>query len=436
MWGGKPLDGAGCRDGPSGMARDRFCTRRGTSYRTGSNGVVRTVRNPRIGYYLPVNRPYKAAAGITVIVLGILAGLWLVVTLRTLVLLIVVAGLLATAFDRPVSWVQRRLRLPRRGLAVALVLLAFLLGLALFGYLAYRPFVHQTRVFREGLPTLMNRVKQLPIAGQYLRKVDLTGDTQRFLKELPGRLSKNKNVILGVAQTALTDLVLVLTTIVTAVFLLLHGPRITDGAANLILDDFKRARARRLATNMQQAVSGYVSGNLLISLLAAAVTAISLTAMRVPFVAVLAAIMFILDLVPLVGATLGGGVVALATFVLAPDPWKALIFVGIFAVYQQLETHTVYPLIMGRTVKISSLGVFLVTLTGAELGGVLGALIAIPVGAVINVVLKDLIQERRNKAEIAAPVATRLELAISARRAGHVAAEGPPAVVEAESGRP
>jgi predicted PurR-regulated permease PerM len=383
-----------------------------------------------------VNRSYRVGAGVTAIVLAMLIGLWLVLTLRTLVLLVAVAGLFATALDRPVSWVQLRLHVRRRGLAVALVLLALVLVLVAFGYLAYQPFVSQTRIFRQGLPPLMNRVKALPIVGHYLRHVDLTGITQRFLRELPGRLAKNKNAILGVAQTALTDLVLVLTTIVTTVFLLVHGPRLADGAASLILDELRRARARRVAANMQQAVSGYVSGNLLISLLAAGVTAVSLAAMGVPFVAVLAAIMFLLDLVPLVGATLGGAVITLAVFILQPEAWKALVFVAIFVAYQQIETHTVYPLIMGRTVRISSLGVFLVTLAGAELGGILGALLAIPAGAIANIVLKDLFEERRNKSVVAAPASTRLNLAISSQRASRAASEEPAEVVELESGRP
>lgn len=363
-----------------------------------------------------MNRSYRVAAGVTAIVLAMLIAVYLVVALRTLVVMVVVAGLFATAFDRPVSWVERRWKV-RRSLATVLVLLAFLLVLVGFGYLAYQPFVHQTRVFRRGLPGVAGRVKKLPIAGHYLKHVDVAAVTQRFLKELPGKLAKNKNAILGVAQTALTGAALAVTTAVTMVFLLFHGPRLVAGAERLILDDFRRARARRLAAKMQQAVSGYVSGNLFISLLASLVTVISLLAMSVPFVAVLAATMFILDLIPLVGATLGGAVVTAAVFILVPQEWKALVFVAIYVVYQEIETHTLYPWIMGRTLRISSLGVFLVALAGAELGGVLGALIAIPIGAVINVVLQDILEERRNKAAAQGSATARLELAVSALRA-------------------
>jgi predicted PurR-regulated permease PerM len=365
-----------------------------------------------------VRNPYKVAAGITGIVLAMLIGLWLLIVLRGFVIIVLVAALIAAALDRPVTWVHRRLGLPRRGYAVAIVCLLTLGVLIGFGYLIYEPFLHQSKVFQQGLPPLMNRVKQLPLIGPRLRNVDLVGETQRFLQQIPKWVTRHRDMILGVAQTALTSIVLIFTVIATAIFMLLHGPRLADGALELILDDFKRERARRLGRKILDSVAGYVNGNLLISLLAAGVTAIALLVMRVPFVAVLAAVMFVLDLIPLVGATLGGTVVTAATFVLDPHPWKALVFAGFFLVYQEIESHTLYPVIMGRKVKIGSFGVFLVTLAGGELGGILGAFLAIPVGAAMSVILKDVIDERRNKALAVATPGTRLELA---RVGGHKA---------------
>jgi predicted PurR-regulated permease PerM len=365
-----------------------------------------------------VRNPYKVAAGITGIVLAMVTGLWLLIVLRGFVLIVLIAAIIAAALDRPVTWVHSHLGLPRRGYAVAIVCLLTLGVLIGFGYLIYEPFLHQSKVFQQGLPPLMNRVKQLPLIGPRLRNVDLVGETQRFLQQVPKWLTRHRDMILGVAQTALTSIVLIFTVIATAIFMLLHGPRLADGALELILDDFKRERARRLGRKILDSVAGYVNGNLLISLLAAGVTAIALLVMRVPFVAVLAAVMFVLDLIPLVGATLGGTVVTAATFVLDPHPWKALVFAGFFLVYQEIESHTLYPVIMGRKVKIGSFGVFLVTLAGGELGGILGAFLAIPVGAAMSVILKDVIDERRNKALAVASPGTRLELA---RVGGHKA---------------
>ena len=359
-----------------------------------------------------MSRPYRIIAGGAALILLMLLGLWLAVMLRTFVVIILVAGLLAAALDGPVNATQRRLHLKRRGYAVALVMVVTVAAIIAFIYLAVSPFAHQSASLRKGLPARVEAVRKLPIIGPRLRHVDLKGKTARFLKELPARLTSHRQVLLGVAQSAFNSLVLVFTVVAVAVFMLLNGPALAESAAAQVLDDFRRVRAKRLAANVLEAVGGYVRGNLLISLMAAAVTVVALLVMGIPFVAVLAMLMFILDLIPMVGATLGGAVVTAAVFVLDPHPWKALVFVVIFTVYQLIETHTIYPVIMARSIKIGAFSVFLVTLAGAELAGILGALLAIPIGAALNVLIKDLLEERRGKLAGQVPP-SRLELITS-----------------------
>jgi predicted PurR-regulated permease PerM len=351
-----------------------------------------------------VQRPYRVAAGILAMVVACGVGLWLIITLRTFLVITLIAGLFAAALDRPVNWAQRNLHLKRRGGAIAIVFFVGLLLLVGLGYSVYRPVNDQSASLRRDFPERVERLKDLPVIGARLKNVDLKGATDRFFNELPKRLRGNRELVLGVAQTALTVLALTATTIVIAVFMLLNGPRIADGSVRLIIDPERAGRARRLGRGVLDAVAGYVLGNLLISLLASIVVVISLVVMRVPFVAVLAAAMFILDLIPLVGATLGGVVVTGAIFVLDPHPWKAFAFVVVFVVYQQIENHTIYPVVMGRTVKIGAFPVFLVTLAGSEIAGILGALLAIPIGAAVNVVIQDYLNERRRRAAAVAPL--------------------------------
>ncbi len=343
------------------------------------------------------NSPYRRAAGITAVVLGMLVLAWLVFRLKSLVVLILMAGLVAAALDRPVTSLQRRLH--RRGLAVALVSLITVSLFVGIGFVVVRPVVQQGQTFRKQLPDAAERLKELPLVGPRLQGTDLRGETERLLHDLPKRLNGKSKVLLGVAQTAATSVGLAVTALVAAVFLLLNGPSMARSAQNQILDDRRRETARRLARDSLAAVGGYVRGNLFISFVASMVVVISLEAMRVPFVPVLAVIMFILDLVPLIGASLAGVIVTLATFLLDPHPWKALVFVVIFIVYQEIESHTLYPVVMGKTVKIGAISVFFATLAGAELGGILGALLAIPVAAVVNIVVQDLLAERRATAE-------------------------------------
>jgi len=348
-----------------------------------------------------MERPYRTTAGVTAVVLGMLSLSWLMVRLRSFVVLILIAGLVAAALDGPVSSLQRRVG--RRGYAVALVSLATVGVFVGVGFLAVRPVVHQGQTFRDRMPEAADRLKQLPVVGPYLQDTDLGGVTERFLHGLPDRLRGQSTVLIGFAQTAVTAAGLAFTVLAAAVFLLLNGPKLAEAVNNQILDDTRRERARRIGGDTLAAVGGYVRGNLFISFLAALVVVVSLEAMRVPFVPVLAVIMFLLDLLPLIGATLGGVIVTLAIFLLDAHPWKALLFAVIFIVYQEIESHTLYPIVMGRTVKIGAISVFFATLAGAELAGILGALLAIPCAAVLNIVLKDLLDERRENASVSAP---------------------------------
>ncbi|MGI8425156.1 MAG: AI-2E family transporter [Actinomycetota bacterium] len=361
-------------------------------------------------------KPYRVVAGATAVVMGMVLAVWLLVELKTLVIVVLVAGLLAAALERPVTWIHQRLGLKRRGAAVAIVVIGLLGALSAFGYLAYRPFSKESKTIRQGLAGQVERIKELPVVGPRLEGVDLKKETNDFLKRLPKTLTGNRTQILNTAKAALTDLAVAATTLVVMVFILLNGPKIGQGASALILDDMKRVRATRLARKMQGAIGGYVVGALLIATLAATVVAVSLLSMGVPFVAILAAVMFILDLLPLVGATIGGVLVTAAIFILDSQLWKAVAFAIIFIIYQQIENHTIYPLVMGKTVKIGSFTVLLVILAGTELAGVIGALLAIPIGSVLNVLVQDFLEERKGKAELArAADSSLLEMAGTAR---------------------
>lgn len=345
-----------------------------------------------------MKNPYRTAAGVTVVILGVLAGAWILILLKSLVVLLAIAGLLAAALDRPVTNLQRRLHLKRRGASVALVGLIALGAIGGLGFLIARPVAQQAATFKDRLPAAAERLKELPLVGPRLADNDLRGSTERLIHDLPQRLRGKSQVLLGVAQTAATSLALLGTTLVAVIFLLLNGPSLASGASGLIMDHHRRSRAQRLGGEILSAVGGYVRGNLLISLVASVVVVVTLEAMRVPFVGVLAVVMFVLDLVPLVGASAAGVLITLATFLLDPHPWKALVFAVVFVVYQEVESHTLYPIIMGRTVKIPAIAVFFATLAGAELAGILGALLAIPVAATTNIVMVDILEQRRRGA--------------------------------------
>ena len=148
-----------------------------------------------------------------------------------------------------------------------------------------------------------------------------------------------------------------------------------------------------MTADCSRAVVGYMTGNLLISVIAGTLTYIVLWIMGVPYKGVVALFVGFADLIPLVGATLGA-IVAVGVAALHSLP-AAIVVLVFFIVYQQAENHLLQPVIMSRTVQLNALAVLVSVLIGVELFGFLGALLAIPVAGVISVISRDLYDSYR-----------------------------------------
>ena len=158
-----------------------------------------------------------------------------------------------------------------------------------------------------------------------------------------------------------------------------------------------RARVRRTGDRIAAVIAGYVTGNLLISVIAGTVTTVTLYATSVPYAITLGVLVAVFDLVPLVGATIG--TVAVATVALATQGVvTTAVVVAVMVVYQQVENHFLQHLVYHRTVKLSPLAIALSVALGAELGGVVGALLGIPVAGALKVVSSELLAWRRDQA--------------------------------------
>jgi predicted PurR-regulated permease PerM len=162
-----------------------------------------------------------------------------------------------------------------------------------------------------------------------------------------------------------------------------------------ILPASARPRVARTGHGISGAVGGYVAGNLFISLIAGAVATLVLLATGVPFAVPLGVIVALFDLIPLVGATIG--TVAVAAVALSRGPGAMLIVVAALILYQQVENHTLQPLVYHRTVQLSPLAIAVSVAAGAELAGVVGALLGIPAAGAIKVVARELIAWRRGQ---------------------------------------
>src|SRR5262249_8821956 len=152
----------------------------------------------------------------------------------------------------------------------------------------------------------------------------------------------------------------------------------------------------RVGREIYGTVGGYVTGNLLISLIAGVLTALVLIALGVPYAVALGLVVAILDLIPLAGATIAGIIIGTVAFL--HSIFAGIVVVAFFILSQQLENHVLQPVVYNRTVKLSPLVILISVLIGAEVAGVLGALGAIPVAGSIQVLIVDYLRVRRERA--------------------------------------
>ena len=201
---------------------------------------------------------------------------------------------------------------------------------------------------------------------------------------------------LALARGVVNAVLATVTIVFLTFFMLLEGPGWVDRFFTL-LKPTSRRRWRSVGHDIYRTVGGYVTGNLLISLIAGTLTAVVLVIMGVPYAVALGLIVGILDLIPLAGATIAAIIVGAVAFLHSVP--AGIVVVVFFIVYQQVENHILQPVVYGRTVQLSPLAVLISVLIGAELAGVLGALAAIPVAGALQVVFLDWLRQRR-----AAPV--------------------------------
>jgi predicted PurR-regulated permease PerM len=365
------------------------------------------------------------------LVLATVVALYLLVQTKRVLTWMVIAAFFAVALYPAAAWVQRRmLGGRRRALATFLVFLVVLLALAGIITAFAVPLVGEATRFAGQLPDLIAQARagRGPV-GHLLVRANVLEWVQNNQARISSFASGLTAPVAGILSSLATGIAATLTIFVLAYLMVLEGPTVVDGAIN-IFDPAKGVRIRRVGGDCARSVTGYVSGNLLISVICGSLTFVVLLILGVPFAGLIALFVGIADLIPLVGATLGGAAAVLAG--LLHSTTAGIVVLVFFVVYQQLENHLLQPLIFSRTVKLNPLTVIVAILIGAELLGMLGALLAIPVASMIQVILRDIWDHRRGQLKAEPTVGEERRPAVAADDAGP--REPPPAQLPAVHG--
>ncbi len=357
----------------------------------------------RTGYFANVPFPTVFAT------LGTIAGVYLLFLLLVktgrILTWLLVSAFFAIVLTPIVDILTKRFHL-RRALATTLVFLLGIGSLVFMGYVFINPLAKQGTDFATNFPTYVQDAKNgKGEVGKLVKKWGVNSWLEKNQDELQKRATEffKPEKILGTTTSAIGSVFNAIAAVVTIAvlsFLMLLEGRDLMLSVTKILRPHQRERSIRLARASSRAITGYVAGNLAISVIAGLAVFVFLTIVGVPFAGVLALWVAFADLIPLIGATLGAIPTILVALLQSTTAGVAtLVF---FLIYQQFENQVLQTTIMSRTVRLKPVVVLASVLIGVELFGLLGALLAIPFAGIVKVIGADVIASRRP--DIASPV--------------------------------
>lgn len=331
----------------------------------------------------PTARTVLTVAGIA----GLIYVCWL---LRDVLLLAILAVFLAVALSAPVNFFETRLRMPR-ALAI-LVVYALLAGaLVLIGLLLLPPLIREFTAFLHAVPGYVRQLQDSGLIERWDEEYGVVAQVESQAKHLPSILGGALSELETVTVTAIERIVELIAILAIAFLLLLDAPRLLGFVYREVAPD--ETAARRIARETSSAVGGYVAGVFAVAALAGIVSFVVMTILGIPYAVPLAVQMAFFAILPLVGSTIGAFVIGI---VAAFQGVEIVIVWGVFWIlYQQTETHVLGPLVYRKAVDMSPALVILSVMAGATLLGVLGALLAIPAAATIQILIREWWRSRK-----------------------------------------
>ncbi|HSX32534.1 MAG TPA: AI-2E family transporter [Candidatus Saccharimonadales bacterium] len=327
---------------------------------------------------------------VMIVVILSLMGLAAVRQASHALILIFTSFFLALALNAPVHWLA--VRLPGKGhnkRAIATAISFFVVVALLVGFLAsiVPPLIRQTTGFISAAPDLVTQVQdENSTAGRFISRYHLESQVDKVSHDLSDRLGNIGGAAVSSATKLGSSIFSILTILVLTFMMLIEGPRWLKFAKDLIPDK-QHGRADRLATQMYAVVKGYVNGQVVLASIAAVMLLPALIILGVSYPIALMVIVFICGLIPLVGHTIGAIIVT--TVALFTSPWSAVLILGYYILYQQIENYIIQPRIQANSTNMSPLLVFMSVIIGVNFGGLFGGLVAIPVAGCVRIVLLE-----------------------------------------------
>jgi predicted PurR-regulated permease PerM len=343
-----------------------------------------------------IDIPNRTVVRVLFIVVAFMLGLAAVQQASHALLLIFISFFLALALNAPVHWLAQRIPGKNKGsrsIATAVSFLVIILLLAGFLASIVPPLARQTNSFIKAAPGIIRDAQRGDSeVGSFIRKYNLQSQVQDFSDDLGERLKQSAGPAVSTVGKIGSSLFAVLTVLALTYMMLIEGPRWMRLAKDIIPDEY-HDRSERLALGMYKVVKGYVNGQVILAALAAILIFPVLLILNISYPVALMVVVFICGLIPMVGHTIGAIFVTLVA--LFTSPLSALIILGYYFLYQQIENYVVQPRIQANSTNMSPLLVFSSVVIGVSFGGIFGGLVAIPIAGCIRIVILDYLRHKK-----------------------------------------
>ncbi|CAN5130654.1 AI-2E family transporter [soil metagenome] len=321
-----------------------------------------------------------------------IGGLYFIYLSKTVVLYVATALLLAVSMEPLIARLERRKI--SKVVAGSLVMLFLVLTILAVVAMILTPLAIQGKSLIENFPQITQNITSNPTFSNFANRYNIGSSLNELSSYISTLVLGGGSSIVYVAShifslVSSTAIVLVLTFL-----FLIEGEEIWVNLLHF-LNPKDRVNAHSVGKEIKRAIGGFISGNLFISLIAGVVTLITLFLLRVPYIFALAALVALFDLIPLIGAAIATVVVGFVA--LTQGLTVALIAVIVLLIYQFVEGHFIQPIVYSRSIHLSPLFIITASIVGAEVAGIIGVLLAIPLGSIVQIVSKEIYKHYINR---------------------------------------
>jgi predicted PurR-regulated permease PerM len=361
----------------------------------GSQAPVAVEQQIRGGNRVQVDISLTSIAKVLFVVALFGLGYYVLRELSTLLIQFSIACFLAIAADPLVRKLEARS--VGRGKSIVTVMLGVVLVVGAMLAIFVPPLVHQGNKLAKATPHLVTETRDSRLFHRMDEKYDVVDKASKQAEKLPGIVSDQLGTVVS---AVLAGVVGTITILFLTLFLLAGGGNVARGTVQV----FPKLIERRWWSVIEGAytgISAYVGGAIIIALIGGSTLALTCFILQLPYALPLGLWMMLLEIIPLIGATIGAIPAIIVAFI-AGGVWQGLVMVAFIIIYQQFENIVIQPRVQGRAASLSPLIVFLSVLVGSQLLGVLGALFAIPIAGVFQIIIRQLI-EQQGSHELAMP---------------------------------